>query len=99
MAVRRGAGPFIEAAFKGTREWYAIRNQPWCKMPEGYDTWTDRLNGILARQRGRHDHDNNRPEKVDAIAFIIAMHDVDDLLTLLMAALYEEAAQRVLDAK
>jgi len=100
MDVRRGAAQFIQAAFNGAKlEYYFPRTQPWGKLPPGYDSWSDRLDGILARQRGRHDHDVDRPEKVDALAFIIAMHDVDDLLTLFMVALYEEAAQKVLDAK
>lgn len=100
MTKRRGAGPFIESALTGARlDYYVPRTQPWGKMPEGYDKWSNRVNGILARQKGRHDHDATRPEKVDALAFVIAVHDVDDLLTLLMTALYEEQVQKVFDAK
>lgn len=85
---QRSAGAFLRDAMSGVRlDVYRIRTQTWAN-----GSWPQKLSGVMARQRGRHDYDVGRPDRVDKLAFEVAVQDVDDLLTLLAAALHEEWA-------
>lgn len=85
---QRSAGAFLRDAMTGVRlDVYQIRTQTWAD-----GSWPQKLRGIMARQRGRHDHDAGRPDHVARLAFELAVQDVDDLLTLVAAALHEEWA-------
>lgn len=54
--------------------------------------WSDKVAGIVARQAGRRSFDGNRPSVVKRMAFEIAENDIDELLNLILGALYEESS-------